>query len=169
MIDSSVWGANIVRWQLFVPDGTAYDKWIDSVATSLAPLDAYLPTLRAQGMFIIVDLHCVPGSCYSEGANETIYADPAFIQAMKNVWQWISVHYRSVRPLFFRFLLFRLLSYCCEKLYMGRFLYGRDEAHVFAYDLLNEPKACTKIGICVPLLLLHFYFRTLLAFCCVCV
>jgi len=101
------WGANLIRWQLIRhgrPGQPAsvddYDAWLEG---ELDKLDAALPLCRADGLYVVVDLHSPPGGKPTSGgyigSDDRLFTDPACQEKFVRVWERIATRYRGARSI----------------------------------------------------------------------
>ncbi len=90
------WGANLVRWQLInnpkVTPGWSYDQYLTWLNGALACFDACLPTLKASGIFVVLDMHHPIGG--TDNQNKwRLFNDPSLQAQFVQIWQSIATRY----------------------------------------------------------------------------
>ena len=111
-------GCNVVRVPFWYRNFMKNEQgdWIDDNLDAIdgfRRLDWVIAEAKERGMYVILDMHGVPGgqsfnhSCGTLGSNK-IYSDPTCRQAMKKLWVTIAERYKN-------------------------------ESAVAAYDIMNEP------------------------------
>lgn len=94
------WNANLVRWQMNwgFPHGQAdtatvdeYNSWIEE---SCKLLDAMLPSLRASGVKVCLDLHTSPGGFNGKNINR-MFEEEQFASAFVETWRRLAARYKD--------------------------------------------------------------------------
>lgn len=98
------WNANLVRWQMNwgFPHGNAdtatvdeYNSWIES---SCKLLDAMLPSLRASGVKVCLDLHTSPGGFNGKNINR-MFEEELFADAFVETWRRLATRYKDEKTI----------------------------------------------------------------------
>ncbi|MBR0459581.1 MAG: cellulase family glycosylhydrolase [Victivallales bacterium] len=115
--DLAGWGANFVRWQFFpsylkIPEVRDPKRFGELVDKDLAHLDSLLPVFQKCGIYVLFDMHTVPGGRMQDGrlfpgsselvkygqgssAFHLFYNKP-FVECYLEQWRKIAKHYKDV-------------------------------------------------------------------------
>jgi hypothetical protein len=101
------WKGNLVRWQMRknpnFPDDADYDAWLQD---EISMLDAMLPTLIANNIAVVVDLHHPLGGSSSWATGDTtlpssgLFKESIYQNKLIETWQILAEHYKGNKAIF---------------------------------------------------------------------